>query len=109
MTARTLVILWSIWGALSLAALIFIIVRPAAWGSLVDRENDFWARRGWFSSAFADKMKSLEKGIIPKLFLGAMTLISLVVVCVLLRPQPQRPFKAMPPPVAPIERRQPGH
>jgi hypothetical protein len=109
MTSRTLVILWSVWGALCLAGLALIIIRPAMWGSLVDRENDFWVRRGWFSSAFAQKMKSLEKGIVPKLFLGAMALISVVVVCVLLHAQQQRRFKAMLPPAAPAPRREPAH
>ena len=109
MSGRLLVILWSIWGALSLAALIFITAQPATWGSLVDRENDFWVRRGWLSPALAEKIKSLEKGFVLKLILAALALISVTVVCVLLRPQPQRPFKAMPPPVAPIQRREPSH
>ena|ERR1700722_4589617 len=109
MTSRTLVILWSVWGALCLAGLVFTIVRPAAWASVVDRENDFWVRRGWLSAAFAEKIKSLEKGIIARLFLGAMTLISMVVVCALLHAPPQRRFKAMLPPVAPVPRRQPAH
>jgi hypothetical protein len=109
MSVRLLVILWSVWGALSLAWLAFVIIRPSAWSSLVDRENDFWVRRGWVSSAFAEKIKSLEKGIILKLLLGAMALISVVVVCVLLHAQQQRRFKAMLPPVAPAPRRQPAH
>jgi hypothetical protein len=109
MNPHLLIILWLIWAAVCLAALVFIIIRRATWAALVDRENDFWVRRGWFSAAFAEKMKALEKGILPMLILGAIVLISVVQLWVLLHPAPPLKFKAMSPPPTPAPRRLPAH
>jgi hypothetical protein len=97
MNLRASLILWLVCAAASLAALLFILFFPTAWASLVDKENNYWVRRGWFSSAFAEKIKKLEKGITVKIMLAIIILLSLVIVSIRLSgPHPH--FKALLPP-----------
>lgn len=105
---RFLVTVWGICGILSLVALIIIVARPRVWTSWIDKENDYWVKHGRFSRQTAEKMKKLESGPPAKLLLGAIFLFSIFILCLLLRAPPNRPFRAMPPPV-PLLRRQPGH
>jgi hypothetical protein len=48
----------------------FIITRPEKWAVWVDRENDFWVRKGIISAPFAERMKRREKGLPQKLLVG---------------------------------------
>jgi len=47
--------------------------RPGRWSGWVDRENDFWVRKGWSQPATAERIKKLEKGPIPKMLAAAAT------------------------------------
>ena len=47
-----------------------MIRQPKKWATWVDRENDFWVRKGILSVAFAERIKSCEKGLL-KILLGA--------------------------------------
>ncbi|HEX3797595.1 MAG TPA: hypothetical protein VH413_02745 [Verrucomicrobiae bacterium] len=60
----TLVAGWAWWSATR---------RPRQWGLLVDRENDFWQKRGVLSPALVEKIKSWEKGRPLKWIAGAAT------------------------------------
>ena len=104
-------IIWLAWAGVCLAALVFIIARPAVWGRIVDRENGYWVRRGWLSGAFVEKIKKLETGITMKILLGANLLICVVMIGVLLHSASQRHFRAAmpPPPPRPVTHRPPGH
>jgi len=103
-------ILWLAWGGTCLAALAFIIGRPKVWASWVDKENNYWVARGRLASGLAERIKKLEKGLTMKILLGANVLLSLVVICLLLRSAGPRPFRArLPPPPVPVPRRQPAH
>jgi hypothetical protein len=109
MKQQLLLFLWAAVAVVSLATLVFVVVRPAGWASIVDRENNFWVRRGWISSQLAEKFKALEKGFTMRVVLGALFLMSLAVVCVLLRVPSEPHFKVMLPPPAPVQRHQPAH
>ena len=59
----------------------FIIKRPEKWAAWVDKENDFWVRKGIFSVPFAKWMKRIEKGMPQKLLVGTGALLG---ICVLI-------------------------
>jgi len=43
---------------------------PKQWARLVDRENEFWAKRGWVPGMLTELVKRFEKGWGLKLFTG---------------------------------------
>lgn len=105
-----ILLLWVAWGTVCLALLAFILVRPKAWASWIDKENNYWVARGRFSSDFAEKIKKVEKGAGMKILLAGNVLLSVVVIVVVLHFTAPRPFRAMsPPPVPKTPRRQPAH
>lgn len=53
----------------------FILKRPEKWGAWVDKENDFWVRKGLASVRFAERNKRLEKGLPMKLMVGVVPAI----------------------------------
>lgn len=55
--------------------LLFMVLKPDIWGRIVDKESDFWVRKGLFSASFAEKFKRLEKGIVMKLLVGCLVFI----------------------------------
>lgn len=106
---RFLVAVWGICGAASFVALVIMIARPGLWAAWIDKENDYWVKRGRFTSEAAEKMKKTEKGLAAKFLLGAIFVCSIVVVYLLLHVTPGRPFRAMRPPAVPVPHRQPPH
>ena len=56
----------------------FVTRRPGKWAAWVDRENDYWVRKGLISDTFAEAMKRIEKGRPLKVVLGAGALSVLV-------------------------------
>jgi hypothetical protein len=84
--------------AFCVAALGFVLLKPEAWSSLVDKENDFWVAKGWLSKASAEKIKRVEKGLLLKVVLGAAAGISLAVIVLALNFASHHPLRAMPPP-----------
>jgi len=50
----------------------FILKRPEKWAVWVDRENDFWVRKGIVSAAFAERQKRRETGWPQKILVGIM-------------------------------------
>jgi len=61
----------------------FICRRPDRWASWVDRENDFWVRKGIISASFSQEFRRLEKGIVLKLLVGGGALIGTLEVFIL--------------------------
>jgi len=55
--------------------LVFVICRREKWIAFVDKDNDFWVRKGIFSETFAEKFRRIEKGIALKLLLGCGVLL----------------------------------
>ena len=51
---------------LSLIFLAFIIIFPSIWASIVDKENNFWVKKGIFKESTAKRMAKYEKGNILK-------------------------------------------
>jgi len=56
-------ILWAAW-------LLFTIVAPNKWHSIVLKENQFWLNRKLVSESFAEKMVKFETGFWFKLLLS---------------------------------------
>ena len=50
---------------------------PDKWNNLVEKENAFWANKGWVSEATADKFVRFEKGMGLKITLIITIIISL--------------------------------
>ena len=53
----------------------FMLKRPEKWALWVDKENDFWVRKGLVSAAFAEQCKRREKGLPQKLAVGAVAFL----------------------------------
>jgi|SRR6516225_9062085 hypothetical protein len=53
----------------------FMIRRRERWAAWVDRENDFWVRKGIISVTFAERLKRIEKGTPEKILVGAGALL----------------------------------
>ncbi len=109
MDPHLLLILASVCAGLFLVALLFMISRPATWSALVDRENDFWVRRGWLSRGFVDKIKVLEKGPTLKLMFATVVVLCGIIIWVVLHAPPPPKFRAMPPPPILTQPRQSKH
>jgi hypothetical protein len=107
---KVLVVFWLACGIASLLVLLITLFRPALWASWIERENDYWVKRGRSSSAFAEKMKKLEKGAAPKIMLVLIAIFSAANVYLLFHlPGPLHFRAAMPPPPNPAPHRPPGH
>jgi hypothetical protein len=48
----------------------FIVKRPEKWALLVEKENDFWVRKGIVSASFAERQKRRETGWPQKMLVG---------------------------------------
>ncbi|HEX4341995.1 MAG TPA: hypothetical protein VH255_01305 [Verrucomicrobiae bacterium] len=59
----------------------FSVNRPARWGAIVDRENNFWRDRGIISAALAERFKAWEKGWPMKSITAAAVVASAIAVC----------------------------
>ncbi len=46
------------------------VMRPEKWNAMVDRDNDFWVKKGLISPALAERVKAAEKGLLMKWTLG---------------------------------------
>ena len=55
--------IWATW-------LIFILLYPDKWSHVVDKETNFWVKKGIIKTAFAEKCASFEKGKGMKTFLS---------------------------------------
>jgi hypothetical protein len=64
------------------AWLWFMIKRPQKWAAWVDKENDFWVRRGFVSASYAERQKRRENSMAMKLMVGAPTLCGTVALIV---------------------------
>jgi len=53
----------------------FVTRRPGKWAAWVDRENDYWVRKGLISDTVAEAMKRIEKGRPLKVVIGAAALL----------------------------------
>ena len=73
--------LFLLYGALALVTMFgcgwlwSIVKRPEKWSAWVEKENDFWVRKGLASAAFADRCKHREKGLPMKLLVGTIVLL----------------------------------
>ena len=61
-----------------LIMLAFTIIFPGQWARLVDREHEFFLKRGLVSESVSRGFKRLEKGIVIKLALAATVFIGLL-------------------------------
>jgi hypothetical protein len=55
----------------------FILAKPNLWSRLVDKENDFWVKRGIISASFSDKFRRFEKGLGLKILIAAGALLGI--------------------------------
>ena len=56
----------------------YILARPEQWSRFVDKENDFWVKRGFFSASFSEKFRRFEKGLGQKILVGSGAVLSTV-------------------------------
>jgi hypothetical protein len=61
------------------AWLWFIMAQPQKWAAIVDRENDFWVKRGLQSAQTAEKFKRWEKGRVLKVLLSVAAVLGTLV------------------------------
>lgn len=48
----------------------FLFFAPKQWEALVDKENEFWVKRGLLNPKLADMSKRIEKSIVFKIIVG---------------------------------------
>jgi hypothetical protein len=65
-------------GIFSWLWLWFMIARPKQWSSFVDKENDFWLKRGIVSASFSERSRRFEKGLGQKILVGSTAILSTV-------------------------------
>ena len=54
---------------LSSVLLVFIVIYPSKWASIVDKENSFWVKKGIFKESTAKRMAAFEKGKFLKIII----------------------------------------
>lgn len=62
-------IVWLFLALLWMAWMIFILVCPNQWSIIVDKENDFWVKKGIVKASTAEKIARFEKGMGFKILL----------------------------------------
>jgi hypothetical protein len=55
----------------------FMIAKPERWSRFVDRENDFWVKRGIVSASLSERFKKFEKGLGQKILVGTGALLGM--------------------------------
>ena len=48
----------------------YMIAKPEQWSRFVDKENDFWLKRGIVSASFSARSRRFEKGLGQKILVG---------------------------------------
>lgn len=61
-----------------LVLLAFMVIFPGQWARLIDREHEFFLKRGLISESVSREFKRLEKGVVIKLALVGTILIGLM-------------------------------
>jgi hypothetical protein len=56
----------------------FMVTKPEQWSRLVDRENDFWLKRGLISTSLSEWTRRLEKGLLLRFLVGIGAILSTV-------------------------------
>jgi hypothetical protein len=71
MLLAAFLLVWSVW-------LAFTFVFPDKWARLVDREHEFFLKRGIVSASVSRGFKRLEKGIMLRVVLTGTIIIGLM-------------------------------
>lgn len=72
--------------ALTIACLLwlwFTIAKPEQWSRFVDRENDFWVKRGMLPASLVDRFRRFEKGPGQKILIGSGAMLGVTVLIVI--------------------------
>ncbi len=78
MNAWVLIILLAAFLFTWFAWLVFTLIFPRQWARMVDREHDFFLKRGLVSESVSRGFKQLEKGIVLRLALAGTILVALM-------------------------------
>jgi hypothetical protein len=73
--------------AASIVWLWFMIAKPERWSQIVDKENDFWVRKGIVPASFSEWFRRFEKGLRLKILVGSAALLGMgfiIFTCILL-------------------------
>lgn len=70
---------------LSCLGLGFIIFCPKRWAALVDKENNYWVGKGVVSASRAELVKKLEKGMVMKVMVGLVVILTTCLLIVSIR------------------------
>jgi hypothetical protein len=77
-TASLFIALLAAFLVVFLVLLAFTIIFPIQWARLVDREYEFFLRRGLVSESVSRGFKRLEKGFVLKLALAGTIIVGLM-------------------------------